>query len=350
MKKFSKVLVATMAIALVAAFMPAMTFADTTTVTPVSAKVSVTATTPTGFDLVDKTVTATSDMAETYLGQTEATTAKVTVLDAIVAAHIEKYGDAFKQKPSDYLTMSDNTKAAYVTKLFGHSLTNFIFYNGNKAIASGVVTDTVADGDSITACTYAATDTSWTGLYSYFDKVTYSAKAGKTFYVVLNADNWGTSLVTNKSTIQKVNATSGTLTAMSGKTDDHGIASVKFNTPGTYYISAKGTVTYKNYSGTKVKGSIMAPLAKVKVGLSAPKAKASNKTATSVKITWGKVTAASKYNVYRATSKTGTYKCVKTTTGTSFTNKGLKNGKHYYYKVKAVKGTYVSSYSKAVVK
>ena len=94
-------------------------------------------------------------------------------------------------------------------------------------------------------------------MYSYFDKVTYSAKAGKTFYVVLNADNWGTSLVTNKSTIQKVNATSGTLTAMSGKTDDHGIASVKFNTPGTYYISAKGTVTYKNYSGTKVKGSIM---------------------------------------------------------------------------------------------
>jgi len=60
-------------------------------------------------------------------------------------------------------------------------------------------------------------------------------------------------------------------------------------------------------------------------------------SATSAKISWGKVADATGYQVRRATSKNGTYKTVKTTTGTSFTNTGLTAGKTYYYKVRAYK-------------
>jgi len=55
----------------------------------------------------------------------------------------------------------------------------------------------------------------------------------------------------------------------------------------------------------------------------------------SIKISWGAVAGATGYRVYRATSSTGTYTWVKTTTLTSYTNSGLITGKTYYYKVRA---------------
>ena len=54
------------------------------------------------------------------------------------------------------------------------------------------------------------------------------------------------------------------------------------------------------------------------------------------KVTWKKVTGADKYYVYRATSKSGTYKKVKTTTNKYWTDTTAVAGKTYYYKVKAV--------------
>ncbi len=54
------------------------------------------------------------------------------------------------------------------------------------------------------------------------------------------------------------------------------------------------------------------------------------------KLTWRTVTGASKYEVYRATSRSGTYTKVATTTAKTYTNKSAKAGKTYYYKVKAV--------------
>ncbi len=51
---------------------------------------------------------------------------------------------------------------------------------------------------------------------------------------------------------------------------------------------------------------------------------------------WIAVNGASKYVVYRATSKNGKYSSVFTTTGTSYTHSSATNGKTYYYYVKAV--------------
>ena len=55
-----------------------------------------------------------------------------------------------------------------------------------------------------------------------------------------------------------------------------------------------------------------------------------------IKVSWEAVEGATKYEVHRATSKDGTYKLLKTTTGTSYTNTGAEAGKTYYYKVRAI--------------
>ena len=52
---------------------------------------------------------------------------------------------------------------------------------------------------------------------------------------------------------------------------------------------------------------------------------------------WKKVSGASGYQLYRADSRQGKYKCIKTQKGTKYTNKKLKKGKTYYYKVRAYK-------------
>ena len=75
-------------------------------------------------------------------------------------------------------------------------------------------------------------------------------------------------------------------------------------------------------------------------------------SSTSAKIAWKAVEGVKYYEVYRATSKSGTYSKLKTTTELSFTNKSLKAGKTYYYKVRAYR-TYnnakvYTSYSKVV--
>lgn len=101
------------------------------------------------------------------------------------------------------------------------------------------------------------------------------------------------------------------------------------------------------------------------LGASTVKASAASKTPSKVTIysyksinyntvvvKWRIVKGAKKYEVYRATSKNGKYKKVKTTTAKSFTNTGLTTGKNYYYKVRAVsksgnKGKF--SYKKVVM-
>ena len=54
------------------------------------------------------------------------------------------------------------------------------------------------------------------------------------------------------------------------------------------------------------------------------------------KISWNALKDAEEYEVYRATSKNGTFKKVKTTTSKSYTDKEAKAGKVYYYMVRGV--------------
>lgn len=71
--------------------------------------------------------------------------------------------------------------------------------------------------------------------------------------------------------------------------------------------------------------------------LAKPTVKTSNVSSSGkIKLTWGKVSGAKEYKVYRATKEDGEYTLVKTTTSTSYTNTSAKAGQRYYYKVKAI--------------
>ena len=91
--------------------------------------------------------------------------------------------------------------------------------------------------------------------------------------------------------------------------------------------TATVTITGKgNYSGTLKKTFT------IKLGTTTAKVTAGTKKAT---ISWSKVTGASGYQIYMATSKTGTYTLIKSTTLLSYTKTGLTTGKTYYFKVRA---------------
>ena len=68
-----------------------------------------------------------------------------------------------------------------------------------------------------------------------------------------------------------------------------------------------------------------------------PALNASNVESTGkIKLSWYKKKNAAKYFVYRASSKNGTYKLIKKTTSTTYTDTAASASYNYYYKVKAV--------------
>lgn len=123
----------------------------------------------------------------------------------------------------------------------------------------------------------------------------------------------------------------------------------------TSYINTSTTVGKTYYykvravSSSGAKGSFSAVKYRT-CDLARPEVKATTNSNGYPKLTWGKISGAESYKVYRATSKTGTYKLMKTTTSTSYTNTSAESGKTYYYKVKAVcsKSAADSAYSTVV--
>ncbi len=78
--------------------------------------------------------------------------------------------------------------------------------------------------------------------------------------------------------------------------------------------------------------------------LAAPVVKVANNTSTSITVSWGKVSGARKYEVYRKAGSAKKWTKVKTTTSRSYTDKNVKNGTTYKYMVKAIDGKIVSGY------
>ncbi|WP_440969634.1 fibronectin type III domain-containing protein [Peribacillus frigoritolerans] len=92
------------------------------------------------------------------------------------------------------------------------------------------------------------------------------------------------------------------------------------------YRTVGSTKVYSNYSAIVTAKPIPAVPSSVK---------AASFSYNSVRTSWTAVSGASGYEVYRATSSTGTYSLAGSTTLTSYTNTGLTTNKPYYYKIRA---------------
>lgn len=87
------------------------------------------------------------------------------------------------------------------------------------------------------------------------------------------------------------------------------------------------------------------------LGLSAPAISISVNTATGKpRLKWAAVADAQYYRIYRSTSKSGSYKYLKTTSSTSYTDTTAQAGKNYYYRVRSLNQDYdiLSGYSNTV--
>lgn len=154
----------------------------------------------------------------------------------------------------------------------------------------------------------------------------------------LSAKPTGTKTI-NISWATKVNATGYEVYASSSKNGTYKkIGSCKTNsykhtnlTPGKVYY----------YKVKMVRNQNMSPLSKYAATAakpSKPVIKVSKKGKKALKVRWKKTKGAKYYQVYRATKKNGKYKKIKTVSASklSYTNKKLKSGKKYYYKVRAL--------------
>jgi len=103
-----------------------------------------------------------------------------------------------------------------------------------------------------------------------------------------------------------------------------------------YYFKVRAYKTVKNKKNYGAYGAVLSTATKTKTP-SISKATAGNYKIT---LKWKKVSGASGYEIYMATSKNGKYSKIKTITKgstTSYTKTGLKGGKTYYFKIRAYK-------------
>ena len=94
--------------------------------------------------------------------------------------------------------------------------------------------------------------------------------------------------------------------------------------PGKYNVKI---IFEGDYEGTEIRSFVIKPLKSEKIE--------ATQTADTITLKWNKVIGATGYRVYVYNTKTGKYKTVKTTAGTTCTVKKLKSGTAYKYAVKA---------------
>ncbi|MGJ7920824.1 fibronectin type III domain-containing protein [Neobacillus sp. LXY-4] len=144
-------------------------------------------------------------------------------------------------------------------------------------------------------------------------KLTWSAVSGASGYEIYRSTS-------STGTFSKIASTASTA-----------YINTSVNTGTTYYYKVRA---YK--TGTTTKYSKFSSVVSAKPIPATPSSvKAASSSYNSIKTSWAAVAGASGYEVYRATSSTGTYSRIGTTTATSYNNTGLTTNKSYFYKVRA---------------
>ena len=305
------------------------------------------------FDFAPQKLTVKGDAAESYGYTDNGDTGKVTLLDVIVDMQAEKYGARFtKDTAADYLVAN----GGWLSKVFGVDTSGICTLVNHDAFA--VANETyVSSGDAIELFAYQ--DTTGYGDYrAAFSQTSANAAPGQSISLKLEgigvySPSWASRLWKDRTKL--TNANGGTLKLATVNADgshsdlpgatlgDDGIATVTFSKAGTYLVTAYGSV-YDSARGSLC--PVALPYCTVKVSFSTTVSKVAT-TWKSAKLTWGKTAGAKSYQVYRSAKKSGGYKKVATVGKTSWTDRGVKTGKTYYYKVRPVSASATGSFDAA---
>ena len=218
-------------------------------------------------------------------------------------------------------TLTYTDKALTTGRTYRYQVRAWATVNGTKVYSSKSSAVAAAPKPSAPAGVQAA-HTSATKV-----KVSWNAVQGAAGYRVYRA--------TSKSgSYTKVADTTGTSYTNTGLT-----------TSKTYYYKVRAWVTV---SGNRTY-SAQTSAVSVKPAPATPTGVKVNRTATAATVRWSAVSGATAYQVYRATSSSGTYTRLGETAGATYANAGLTKGKTYYYKVRALRkrsgGTDYGSFS-----
>ena len=100
-----------------------------------------------------------------------------------------------------------------------------------------------------------------------------------------------------------------------------------------------------NAEGIALAASASTSASSTSFGLKTPSIKVTASGYEGLRITWAKVSGAGSYEIYRASSKSGTYKKLAAVRNTTYADKNAAQNRTYYYKVRAVSGKSKSSFS-----
>ena len=182
----------------------------------------------------------------------------VTFLDALVAVHEMKYGEAFTAETvGDYLDMDYSTDYHHLTRAFGVTADNGYLSAAsytNSAMGSYTADNEILhNGDTVEYCFYQDT-TGWSDVYTTFDKKEAAAYVGDEIELTMSKmgydSNWTPVMLpvdgtdeNNAITINTVAADGSISEAIADVAPNAGgKITLSFDKPGTYTVTAQGIV------------------------------------------------------------------------------------------------------------
>ena len=152
--------------------------------------------------------------------------------EALKALHKEHKKGGYATTVSDY--------GLQVTKFWGVEGTTLLFYQNDTLCALNVGEQAIAAGDDL-VCAIMADLENWSDHYAFFTKKQATVTAGKNLTLTAKAFAWGDPFAAQG--LQLGVWDNGTFTKLDGvKTNASGKATLSFDEPGTYVVSASGTV------------------------------------------------------------------------------------------------------------
>lgn len=232
-----------MSLVMLVSMLPTTAWAvDEETTTPTTVNVDFSFAKGNKFEVVPHTLTVAAGTAGSY-GVGEPTT-EPTVLDAVVAAHVEKYGDNFTAETAGEYVNDGLTTAFGYSGYAGHAI--------NGAYSSvGAQEAEISNGDTVDVFFYE--DSTWNDHYAFFtvnDAATHSADAevGTPFTAGVSAYSYmmaysGATLKPGSGLNISVRNADGSATSISDvTTDDEGNFSLQFDKEGKYLLFATGII------------------------------------------------------------------------------------------------------------